>query len=152
MLGDPADAEDGLQDTFLKAFAAYERIDGDANFRAWLYKIASNTAKTRLRRETQHLDLHSMEYAAAGPSVEAQAEQRIWLQRVRSAVEGLPYKQRASLLLRKYQDLSYSAIGEVLDSSAESARANVYQGLKKLKDQFAAELADLDAERAIATE
>lgn len=142
MLGVPADAEDVLQEAFLKAFMAYDRLDADANFRAWLYKIAINTAKTSLRHQSRSLELEELEVSTGGPSVEAQAEQRIWQQRVRLEVDRLPFKQRASLLLRNYQGLSYAVISEALEITPEAARANVYQALKKLKERFATELAD----------
>jgi RNA polymerase sigma-70 factor (ECF subfamily) len=150
MLGNSAEAEDVLQESFLKAFAAYERIAVSANYRAWLYKIANNTAKTRFRRKNQQVELHSPELPAAGPGVEALVEERIWLQRVRREVDRLPFKQRASLMLRNYQGLSYAEIAEALEISPEAARANVYQGLKKLKERFAAELADLQVASTIA--
>lgn len=142
MLGLPADAEDVLQEAFLKAFVAYDRLDADANFRAWLYKIAGNTAKTSLRHQSRSLELEELDLSAGGPSVETQAEQRIWRQRVRLEVDQLPFKQRASLLLRNYQGLSYAMISEALEITPEAARANVYQALKKLKERFAAELAE----------
>ena len=58
------------------------------------------------------------------------------MEAVQEVISALPYKQRESIILRKYQELSYEEIGKILDTSAESARANVYQGLKKLRSQF----------------
>ena len=52
----------------------------------------------------------------------------------------LPEKQRAALMMRKYQELTYPEIATVLKTSEESARANVYQALKKLRKQFAAQV------------
>src|SRR6185436_1804336 len=53
MLRQTADAEDCLQETFLRAYRAYARLNGQANYRAWLYKIATNTARTHLKRRTR---------------------------------------------------------------------------------------------------
>ncbi len=61
------------------------------------------------------------------------------IEAVTQAVETLPHQQRAALIMRQYQELSYDDIATALDCTAEAARANVYQALKKLRAQFAAE-------------
>ena len=136
MLQDEAEADDVLQESFMKAFQAFERLDPSANFRAWLYTIAGNTARTRLRRRLRTASLLREDALDDTADVETKVEQRMLLESVREAVETLPYKQRISLILRRYQDLSYEEIGEVLDTSAEAARANVHQATKKLRAQF----------------
>lgn len=136
MLQNEQDAEDCLQDAFLKAYLAYGRLDGAANYRAWLYRIAGNTARTRLRGRLRTGTLLSENLTETGDPIEQQAHNRMQFEAVNRAIEALPYKQRESLILRKYQELSYEEIGAILDTSAESARANVYQGLKKLRMQF----------------
>ena len=136
MLQDEQDAEDCLQDAFFKAFLAYNRLDGSANFRAWLYRIAGNTARTRLRGRLRTGVLLVDEIADPSLPIEQQTQNRLQLEAVRNAIQALPYKQRESIILRKYQELSYEEIGSILDSSPESARANVSQGLKKLRTQF----------------
>ena len=62
--------------------------------------------------------------------------ERISLAEVQQAVMALPERQRAALMLRKYQELEYEEIGVALGCSQESARANVYQALKKLRAIF----------------
>ena len=136
MLQNEQDAEDCLQDAFLKAFLAYDRMDGSANFRAWLYRIAGNTARTRLRGRLRTGILLSEDLPDSGLPVEQQAQNQEHLEAVKDALEALPYKQRESLILRKYQELSYEEISKILDTSVEGARANVYQGLRKLRTQF----------------
>ncbi|MFQ5942288.1 MAG: RNA polymerase sigma factor [Anaerolineales bacterium] len=136
MLQDEQDAEDCLQDAFLKAYLAYDRLDGTANYRAWLYRIAGNTARTCLRGRLRTGVLLTENIADPGLPVEQQAQNRHRLGAVRNAIEALPYKQRESLILRKYQGLTYEEVGSILDTSAEGARANVYQGLRKLRLQF----------------
>lgn len=133
LLQDADEAEDCLQDTYLRAFLAWERLDGDANFRAWLYRIAGNTARTRLRKKLRTGRLPMEDLSA---SLEEHAENRLQLQAVRRAVEALPYKQRTSFILRRYQELPYAEIGTILDISKDAARANVHQATKKLRVQF----------------
>lgn len=136
MLQNEQDAEDCLQEAFLKAYLAYERLEGTANYRAWLYRIAGNTARTRLRDRLRTGTLLSEDISDTSLPIDQQAQNRIQLEAVQDAIEALPYKQRESIILRKYQELTYEEIGSILNTSEESARANVYQGLKKLKAQF----------------
>jgi RNA polymerase sigma-70 factor (ECF subfamily) len=142
MLRDTADAEDCLQETFLRACRAYPRLPIDANCRAWLYKIATNTARTHIKRRTRDqrrmIDLDPDLQSNHVSPLERLA-QRERLVAVAQAVESLPYQQRAALIMKKYQELSYEAIASALGCSQDAARANVYQALKKLRTQFAAE-------------
>jgi RNA polymerase sigma-70 factor (ECF subfamily) len=144
MMGSPEDAQDSLQDAFLRAYKAYPRlvsrpVTAQTNYRAWLYKIAANAARTHLKRRSRAnsrtLDLRDT-IAANDPAVPDQVQARLSLQEVRRAVDGLPHKQRSALLMRKYQGLAYEEIAEALDCSLDSARAHVYQALKKLRAQF----------------
>jgi RNA polymerase sigma-70 factor (ECF subfamily) len=133
------DAEDCLQEVFLRAFKAFNRLNEGSNIRAWLYKIATNTAITfrnkRSRREDKELlieaDLRSLE-----PSPMDQVLSKEQMLSILEAVESLPPKQRAALIMRKYQGFSYDEIAGVLECSQESARANVYQGIIKLRGKF----------------
>jgi RNA polymerase sigma-70 factor (ECF subfamily) len=139
MLRDTPDAEDCLQETFLRAYRAYARLPIDANHRAWLYKIATNSARTHIQRRTR--DQRRM--SDLDPDLQAdhsspldRVAQREQLASMAQAVESLPYQQQAALIMKKYQDLSYEAIASALNCSEDAARANVYQALKKLRAQF----------------
>ncbi|MQC27062.1 MAG: sigma-70 family RNA polymerase sigma factor [Chloroflexi bacterium] len=144
MLGNAAEAQDCLQESYFKAYRAYGRLDETANTRAWLYKIATNTGLTWLKKRGL-MDRRSVDFveglASHGAGVEAQVEIRVRLAEVHAAVQRLPDKQRAALMLRKYHEMDYAEIGAALSCSPESARANVYQGLKKLRDQLVDEVA-----------
>jgi len=139
MLRDTPDAEDCLQETFLRAYRAYPRLPIDANQRAWLYKIATNTArshaKRRLRDQHRAVDLDP-ELQSDRSTLPDDLMQREQLTQVAHAVEALPYQQRAALIMKRYQELSYKAIAAALGCSEDAARANVYQALKKLRTQF----------------
>ncbi|MEX1247815.1 MAG: sigma-70 family RNA polymerase sigma factor [Anaerolineales bacterium] len=145
LLGDEADARDCLQDTFLRAYRAYARVQDFSHLRAWLYKIATNAARTQLsrnhRRESRNAPL--LEPIPSGErAVDVQVAERTQLAQVRQAVMALPDRQRAALMMRKYQQLEYAEIAAALGGSEETARANVYQALKKLRDLFADEVND----------
>ncbi len=140
MMRDPLDAEDALQETFIRAFRGLPRLEDDSNLRAWLYKIATNVAFTHLKKRTRNesriTDLTEFTTSAAADK----QPQRDLLESVLQAVEQLPHKQQAALMLRNYQGFSYAEIGTTLDCSPEAARANVYQAIKKLRNLFSEEL------------
>lgn len=142
MVGEPADAEDCLQDTFLRAFQAYARLNARANYRAWLYKIATNVALTFLKRSwrasSRLVDVDPDDLPADQTPLE-EYDKRVRLAVVANAVEALPQKQRAALIMRKYQGLSYADVAYTLGGTEAAARANVYQAIKKLRIIFAPE-------------
>ena len=134
LLGDQDDAQDTCQDVFLRAHRAFGRLRADSNPRAWLYRIATNSARSaarwRARRtaRTVDLDLDGLP-ARAGSSPESREE----LRRVAQAVQALPPKQRAALMLRRFHGLDYDAIATSLGGNEAAARANVYQAVKRLR-------------------
>ena len=141
MVRDEADAQDCLQETYLRAYRNWGRLDARPHHRAWLYKIATNVGLTFLRqrgREAQRHQPLDREIPATGASPGEMVVERETLKAVAAIVKRLPAQQRSALILRKYQELSYSEIGAALDCSEEAARANVYQALKKLRQELSA--------------
>lgn len=139
MMYDPEDAEDCLQETFLRALRAFPRLPTDSNYRAYLYKIATNVAHTHAVRRNQHNHRHTPLLdiePAPGLTPSEQAAENELLHAVFAAVNALPHKQRAAFMMRQYQALDYPEIAAALETSEDSARANVYQALKKLREQF----------------
>lgn len=141
MVGNTPDAQDLTQEAFLKAFRAFDRLAPDSNVRAWLYKIATNAClnflKKRSRENAATIDIEWILETVADPDSPSEVFSREELLReVATAVEALPPSQRAAIIQRKYQDLSYTEIAACLDCSEDSARAHVYQGMQKLRVQF----------------
>jgi RNA polymerase sigma-70 factor (ECF subfamily) len=136
MIGDPQDSEDALQETFLRAFRNFPQLETHLNLRAWLYKIATNVAYTHLKRRSRQAaritDLTDRPHIASPDD----PVKRDLLEAALQAIEKLPHKQQSALLMRNCQGLSYEEIGTALDCSPGAARANVYQALKKLRDQL----------------
>lgn len=131
-LGDRDLAQDVFQETFLRAFRAYGRLPTEANHRAWLYKIASNACH----------DAHRQRARSPLPLDESVPDRldsstHVLAQEVAAFVRSLPARQRQSVVLRKFQGMDYDEIAAVLGCSAEAARANVYQGLRKVRTHFA---------------
>jgi RNA polymerase sigma-70 factor (ECF subfamily) len=142
MTRSPHDADDVYQETLLKAFKAWKRLPADANHRAWLFRIASNTwisDRRKMQRVHQFGD-DQPDLPSGEPDTATQVAATETLEHVTLAIEDLPPKQRTALVLRKYHDMTYEEIGEVLDCSPEAARANVYAALQKLRSQFATAL------------
>jgi RNA polymerase sigma-70 factor (ECF subfamily) len=133
------DADDLYQETLLKAYRAFDRLNGDANVRAWLYKITTNTflSDRRKRNREQPLD---QEWAEAIPGTHADDADRLdardLLGEVDAFIANLPRKQRVALVGRKYHELSYSEIAAILRCSEEAARASVHEALRKLRHRF----------------
>ncbi|MBI3944087.1 MAG: RNA polymerase sigma factor [Chloroflexi bacterium] len=144
------DAEDLVQEVFIRAYQAFTRLELDSNYRAWLYKIATNCAYTALQRgqrRQQHEWLPPLEKPASqdggytsriqmaeSPQDYAMLNEAVVA--VKQAIVHLPAKQQAALVMRYLQELEYNEIAEALDCSEESARANVYQGTKRLRQEL----------------
>ena len=132
-----ADADDLYQETFLKAFRAFGRLNADANFRAWLYRICTNTFLSAKRKDgrVDALD-DDAPIAAPGHDQAAQLDARALLIEVECFIEKLPPKQRIALILRKYHEMDYADIAINLKCSEPAARANVHEALRKLRGEF----------------
>lgn len=139
---DGDEAEDVLQQVWITAHRRPPADLGAANVRAWLYRVATNAALDRLataRRRRRLLAEGATKLAPEEPPVPGEAEDvasdpvRV---RVRTAIARLPRKQREAVWFRWVDGLDYEEVGEKLECSAESARANVYQGMKRLRREL----------------
>jgi RNA polymerase sigma-70 factor, ECF subfamily len=134
-----ADADDLYQETLIKAFRAFDRLDSSANHRAWLYKICSNTFLSNQRKAGREGPLDEMvELSLPAESTDhaASLDARAMLKEVEVFVGQLPVKQRVALILRKYHEVGYDEIAATLKCSEAAARANVHEALRKLRDCF----------------
>jgi RNA polymerase sigma factor (sigma-70 family) len=132
----PADADDCFQETFLSALRAYPRLRDARNLRSWILTIATRKAidagRDRARRPVPDDDAvrarADRRADAAEMALEVDASDPLW-----SAVGELPPRQRAAVVHRHVLDRSYSEIAELMGCSEETARANVFQGMRKLR-------------------
>jgi RNA polymerase sigma factor (sigma-70 family) len=131
------DADDLSQETFLRAYRAWETLDAGANVRAWLFTIATNLARNYFRSEGRRRRAYAGVVEVRTDVDPANPEETRRFHETRALVErvvdGLPFKQRLAFVLRKLHDLEYDAIAKSLDCSPESARAHVFQALKKIR-------------------
>ena len=137
MTGNPEDAQDVLQDTFLRAFRAFPRLPSDANHRAWLYRIAHRQALNLFRsqkvRATEPLE-EAFAVDDSNGRPDDLAETRRLVCALRHVIRELTPRQRSALLLRKYEGLPYREVADILRCSEENARAQVYQAMKKVRN------------------
>jgi DNA-directed RNA polymerase specialized sigma24 family protein len=125
----PQDADDCWQETYMAALRAYTRLRSNENLRAWLFTIAHNKAMDTHRARARHavpvgVVPETGEIAPAAPPVP-----ELW-----AAVEGLPGKQREAVLQRYVADLPYADIAVAMGTSADAARRNVFEGLRRLRE------------------
>jgi RNA polymerase sigma factor (sigma-70 family) len=136
----PAEADDCFQETFLSALKAYPTLRPDSNLRAWVLTIATNKvidmARSRGRRA---VPVAEPEPGAIEEDPQMDGADPIW-----QAVRTLPPQQRAAVAHRFLLDMTYADVAEAMGITEEAARANVYQGLKKLRERTRSEHAGQD--------
>lgn len=136
------DANDLLQNTFIKAWSTIENFRGDAKLSTWLYKIAINESITFLARERKraNLSLDDQE-AALINTIEADKDidgDSLAL-RLREAVATLPEKQRLVFNMKYYDDMKYEAISEILGTTVGALKASYHLAVKKIEQFFSGE-------------
>ena len=122
--GDAGD--DRFQETFIAALRAYPRLRDGSNLRAWILQIASRKAIDHIRRQRRRPVPMAEIPERAAPENDGRGE--LW-----DAVATLPPLQRAAVVQRYALDLPYAEVGRALGCSEEAARANAYEGRKKLR-------------------
>jgi RNA polymerase sigma factor (sigma-70 family) len=126
----PHEADDAFQETFVAALRAYPRLTDASKLDRWVLRIASRKAidhhRAAGRRAIPSGDLPEHP-AAPGGRAELDGD-------LRAAVASLPPKQRMAVVHRHVLDRSYADVADVMGISEEAARANVYQGVKKLRE------------------
>jgi len=132
-VNDRQDASDMAQEAFLKAYRAIGRFRGSSRFSTWIYRIAVNTCLNfRASRRPQAVALPD-----SLPARRVELNERIdtgrLRSRVRAAVAMLPEKQRATLILKTYHDLTHQEVAAVLGSTVGTVKANLFHALRNLR-------------------
>jgi RNA polymerase sigma-70 factor (ECF subfamily) len=129
------DASDLAQETFVRAWKGMPTFKGQAALSTWLYRIAVNVSLNRVK--AKKLDVEVLEpdrlpdASSAAPGDDLVREERA--RAVRRAINALPDKQRATLILRTYHELSHREIADILGSSVGAVKANFFHALANLK-------------------
>jgi len=131
------DASDMAQEVFLKAYRAIGSFRGDSSFSTWLYRIAVNTC-LNFRAARRPI---AEELPDALPDRRASAAERLerdeQARRVREAVSSLPEKQRATVILKIYHDLTHEEVAAIVGASVGTVKANLFHALGNLRKRLA---------------
>src|SRR5689334_3660082 len=147
MTRNPADAEDLVQETYLRAYRGFGGFQEGTNLKAWLYRILTNTYINRYRaqqRRPDETDLGEVENlylyrrlgdldAARGRSAEDELLETFTEQEVKDAVDALPEQFRMAVLLADVEGFSYKEIAEILDIPIGTVMSRLHRGRKALE-------------------
>ena len=148
----PADAEDLVQDTVVKALRFESRFQRGTNLKAWLFTILHNTWRNRIRdaaRQTVDVDSTRIDELAAqqGGPAELETPERVLLrealgQEVQAALDGLPDAFRQAVWLRDVEDFSYAEIAKMLDVPIGTVMSRISRGRRMLFDALTRQVKD----------
>lgn len=138
LTGNEADASDVVQDTYVRAFRGLRRFRGDAAFSTWLYRIASNCASSFLTRRSRQrcAGLHeAVEVVETDPDRDPtlRAEASTLRQSIERALEELPQRLRAVVVLKHLEDLSHREIAERLGISEAATKVRLHRARNSLR-------------------
>ncbi len=147
MLSSRQEAEDVVQDTFLRVYKNLDRYDDTMKFSTWIYRIATNLCIDRLRKRkpSYSLDAETTEHEGLDgysmiPSDNRTPESETLLSEmqatVHKAIDNLPAKYKSVMVLRYLQDLSLQEIGDVLDMPVTTVKTRVHRGREFLRKRL----------------
>jgi RNA polymerase sigma-70 factor (ECF subfamily) len=143
MTKNAGDADDLVQDTYLRAFQFFDQFQGGTNARAWLFRIMTNlfiNTYRRRTREPERLSFDELEDfylynrlahahgTGAGGSPEDEVVQKVQIEAIRAAIEKLPDEYRDTVILADLNEFSYQEIGEMLDIPIGTVRSRLSRG------------------------
>jgi RNA polymerase sigma-70 factor (ECF subfamily) len=148
MTRNPADAEDLVQETFLKAYRAYHTFEEGTNLKAWLYRILTNTYINKYRKDSRrpsevdlgavedlylYRNIGSEESAEAARSTEDRVLDGLVESDIKEAVEDLPENFRLPVLLADLAGFSYKEIADILDIPIGTVMSRLHRGRKAME-------------------
>ena len=147
MVQNQAVSEELAQEVFLRVYRSRETYEPTAKFTTWLFRIATHVALNSIRdrkKEKGHesldeemLDGLERQVADRQPSVEQEMVHEVKLREVRQAIEALPAKQRAAVLMHKYEGLDYTQIAGVLSCSESAIKSLLFRAYESLRERLA---------------
>jgi len=151
MVRDTAVAEDLAQEVFLRVYRARQEYAPSAKFTTWMFRIATNLALNSVR-DNRHRKMEismdqsvvagedeqrPMEVPDRAPSVEQEMVARCRADMILKAIHSLPEKQRAAVLMHKYQELDYDEIARVLECSESALKSLLFRAYETLRVELA---------------
>ncbi len=149
MTRNPADAEDVVQETYLKAYRAYDTFKEGTNLKAWLYRILTNTYINRYRKQQRRpaevelgelQDLYLFKRLGETSGAERSTEEAVLDSMVdtdiKAALESLPERFRMPVLLADVEGFSYKEIAEIIDVPIGTVMSRLHRGRKALQKKL----------------
>ena len=130
VLGNPADAEDVTQQTFLNAYRAFQRGERPRKPHNWLIKIAHNVCRMRWRQASRRLQEVPLDHVAEPVALD---DEKPSLDEVLGALARLPFNQRAAIVMREVEDRSYAEIADVLETTVPAVEALLFRARTTLR-------------------
>ena len=147
MVQNHAIAEELAQEVFLRVYRSRGTYEPTAKFTTWLFRIATHLALNCLRdgkseRGQEHLDeavddMPVRQVSDRGPSVEQKMVYQVKMEEIRHAIASLPEKQRAAVLMHKYEEMEYSQIANVLSCSESAVKSLLFRAYETLRVRLA---------------
>jgi len=146
MVQNQAVSEELAQEVFLRVYRSRSTYEPTAKFTTWLFRIATHVALNSIRdgkkekgHESLDVEIEGMERQVADcqPTVEQEMVQNVKLREVRQAIEALPAKQRAAVLMHKYEGLDYAQIAAVLSCSESAVKSLLFRAYESLRGRLA---------------
>ena len=140
-LGNEADARDASQEVFLRMYKYLKRFKQNQDFFAWLYRITINVCRDIAKKRQRHINQFTSLTDDAGalvlPSGQQDAEEAVLHTQERDlvarALATLPYKERASIVLRDIEGLSTEEVARIMKSSSTTVRSQISSARKKIR-------------------
>jgi RNA polymerase sigma-70 factor (ECF subfamily) len=144
MTGNEQDAEDAVQETFLRAFKQLKNFDGRSSFSTWIYRVCTNCTIDSMRARKKHeqkrvreLEESETDILSQQPSKAPTAEQLTHSQEIigklKPALEQLSVMERTAFVMRHYEGLGIEEIGRILEVQPNAAKHSVFRAVQKLR-------------------
>ena len=144
MTGNEQDAEDAVQETFLRAFKQLKNFDGRSSFSTWIYRVCANCTIDSMRVRKKHeqkrvreLENSETDLLSQQPSKAPTAEQLTHSREINSmlgpALEELSVMERTAFVMRHYEGLGIEEIGQILEVQPNAAKHSVFRAVQKLR-------------------
>ncbi len=147
MIQNQAVAEELAQEVFLRVYRSRASYEPTAKFTTWLFRIASHVALNHIRDGKQERNQESLDQAtdeglgrqvaSSAPTVEQRMLREVRLAEIRRTIELLPAKQRAAVLMHKYQEMGYAQIAVALECSESAVKSLLFRAYETLRAKLA---------------
>lgn len=133
MLTSRSDAEEAVQDTFVRVYGALPRYREDASFEAWLFRILANRCRTAGSRERRHAEFVQYGDVPERPSTGRIDAELAWREEITMALGELPLEQREAFLMRHVEDLSYDEMALATGAGVSALKMRVKRACDALR-------------------